>query len=360
LEEVQMDFLRILAVDDEQDMLKAYQKVLCPDKESNESEKEIEDLTTRLFGEESHPTFFPLFKLVLCHQADEAIEKARMAVEEGKPFAVAFIDVRLPPGRNGVWIAERLRAIDPCVQIVMVTAYSDIDPSEIACRVPPEDKLLYVQKPFYPQEIRQFATALGAKWRAEKALRRMQDELEEQVKVRTAELRKANDQLQVEIEGHLKAEQALKRRESELEVKSRHLEEANTALKVLFRQRDEHKAELEKRVLANLKELVIPYIQKLKDSRLDAKQMGYVDMLESNLHEIISPFSQTLSSKHLSLTAKEIQVANLIKDGKTTAEIADLLGVSSNAVVFHRYNIRKKFDLTNRKVNLRSYLLSLP
>ncbi|UCD86875.1 MAG: hypothetical protein JSV01_03630, partial [Desulfobacterales bacterium] len=209
-------------------------------------------------------------------------------------------------------------------------------------------------------EIRQFATALGAKWRAEKALRSIQADLEEQVKERTAELRKANDQLQVEIAGHVKAEEALRRRESELEVKSRHLEEANTALKVLLRQRDEHKAELEKKVLANLKELVIPYIQKLKNSRLDAKEMGYVGILESNLHEIISPFSQTLSSRHLSLTAKEIQVANLVKEGKTTAEIADLLGVSSNAIVFHRYNIRKKFGLTNQKVNLRSYLLSLP
>ena len=355
-----MDFLRILAVDDEQDMLNAYQKVLCPDNESNESEREIEDLSTRLFGEEPQATSLPLFELVLCHQADEAVEKARIAFEDNKPFAVAFIDVRLPPGRDGVWTAERLRAVDPYLQIVIVTAYSDIDPSEIACRVPPEDRLLYVQKPFYPQEIRQFATALGAKWRAEKALRRMQADLEEQVKGRTAELRKANDQLLVEIAGHVKAEEALRRRESELEVKSRDLEEANTALKVLFRQRDEHKAELEKKVLANLKELVIPYIQKLKGSRLDAKQMGYVGILESNLHEIISPFSQTLSSRHLSLTPKEIQVATLIKDGKTIAEIADLLRVSSNAVVFHRYNIRKKFGLTNQKVNLRSYLLSLP
>lgn len=360
MKEVQMDFLRILAVDDEQDMLNAYQKVLCPDTESNELETEIEGLTTRLFGEEPQETLPPLFELVLCHQADEAVEKARVAVEENKPFAVAFIDVRLPPGRDGVWAAERLRTIDPYLQIVMVTAYSDIDPSEIACRVLPEDKLLYVQKPFYPQEIRQFATALGAKWQAEKALRNIQADLEEQVNERTAELRKANDQLQIEIAGHVKAEEALRRRESELEVKSRHLEEANTALKVLLRQRDEHKAELEEKVLANLKELIIPYIQKLKESRLDAKEMGYVGILESNLREIISPFSQTLSSRHLSLTAKEIQVANLVKDGKTSAEIAALFGVSSNAVVFHRYNIRKKLGLTNQKVNLRSYLLSPP
>lgn len=360
MQDIHTDITRILAIDDAPEILAAYQQVLCPEAGLQVFESEMEGLAASLFGKGSEMSSPPLFELVLSRQADEGVEKTKTAIQEGRPFAVAFIDVRLPPGRDGVWAAEQLRKIDPDLQIVIVTAYSDVDPLDIAERVRPEDKLLYVQKPFYPQEIRQFATALGSKWRAERALLRIQADLEEQVRERTTELQEANRRLKAEIAGHVATVETLKKRESELELKSRHLEEANTALRVLLRQRDEHKTELEEKILANLKELVIPYIQDLKESDLNPKQMGYVSLLESNLDDLISPFSHKLSMKHLSLTTKEIQVANLVRQGKTTSEIAVLLGVSTNAIVFHRYNIRKKLGLNNQKVNLRSYLLSLP
>ena len=360
MKEQKADILRILVVDDEPAILDAYEQVLRPETYFQQSGQELEALSTKLFGEDLPQDLDVSFDLVPCRQAKEAVEAARLALDQEAPFAVAFIDVRLPPGKDGIWTAEQIRLSDPDMNIVMVTAYSDVDPLEIGRRVLPEDKLLYVQKPFYPQEIRQFAIALGAKWRAERALREVNERLEEQVRERTAELKKSNRQLREEITEHIKTENTLRKRETELELKSRRLEEVNTALKVLLRQRDEHKAELEEKVLANLKELVIPYIQNLKGSNLDAKQLGYVSVLESNLDDLISPFSHKLSTKHLSLTTKEIQVANLVKEGRTTDEIAKLLGVSSNAIVFHRYNIRKKLGLNNQKVNLRSYLLSLP
>lgn len=352
--------LRILAVDDEQAILDSYRQVLCPDGDLCESESKMEALAAKLFGEKLQRPSEAIFDLVLCRQGDEAVEAARIAIEANRPFAVAFIDVRLPPGPDGVSTAEHVRALDPHMEIVMVTAYSDVDPSEIAGRVSPEDKLLYVQKPFHPQEIRQFASALGAKWQTERALRRVHAELEERVKERTAELKKINQLLEDEIAEHKKAEEALRNREAELKLNSRHLEEVNTALRVLLRQRDEHKVEIEEKVLSNLRELVIPHIETLKASDLDAKQIGCVNMLESNLKDLISPFSQKLSSEYLGLTPKEIQVANLVREGKTTKEIAELLNVSTNAIVFHRYHIRKKLGLKNQKINLRSYLSSLP
>jgi signal transduction protein with GAF and PtsI domain/DNA-binding CsgD family transcriptional regulator len=156
------------------------------------------------------------------------------------------------------------------------------------------------------------------------------------------------------------ATKTLKRREKELELKTINLEEVNAALKVLLKQRDEDKAELEEKVIFNVKELVSPYLEILKNSKLSTRQKSYVSVLESNLNEIVSPFIHKLSSSYFNLTPKEIQVADLIKKGKTTKEIADLLNSSIRVIDFHRNNLRKKFGLINKKTNLRSHLLTLP
>lgn len=155
------------------------------------------------------------------------------------------------------------------------------------------------------------------------------------------------------------AEKALRQRQEELKAKARSLEEVNIALKVLLKQREKDKIELEEKVLSNVKELILRYLQALRNTRLNAKQIAYVELIESNLKAIVSPFSRTLSSEYLGLTPKEIQVANLIREGKTTKEIAELFYVSSATVDFHRRNIRKKLDLTKKRANLRAFLLGL-
>ncbi|MFA9614126.1 MAG: PAS domain S-box protein [Deltaproteobacteria bacterium] len=155
------------------------------------------------------------------------------------------------------------------------------------------------------------------------------------------------------------AEEAVRKSEAELVKKSRHLEEVNAALKVLLKQREGDKADLEERFLANVKELVLPYVEKLKNSRLHSDQMTLVGILESNMKEIVSPFVTKLSSRFLSLTPTEIQVASLIKDGKSSKEIAALLNASENTVRSHRFHIRSKLGIKNKKVNFRSYLQSL-
>jgi PAS domain S-box-containing protein len=150
------------------------------------------------------------------------------------------------------------------------------------------------------------------------------------------------------------AEEMLEKREVELEAKTNELEDLNAALRVLLKQREEDRNELEQKVLSNVKLLILPYIEKLK-SRIDLKSSSYVNVLEANLKEIISPFAQKLSVKYLNLTNREVQIANLIKEGKTTKEVAALLNVSESAVNVYRYHIRRKLSLT-KKHNLRSYL----
>lgn len=154
-------------------------------------------------------------------------------------------------------------------------------------------------------------------------------------------------------------EEALKKRERELEEKSRNLEDANTALKVLLKRREEDKTELEEKVTYNMRALILPYIENLKINHINSHQLNQLKIIERNINEIISPFLRTLSSKYPNLTPMEIKIINFIKEGRTTKEMAGLLNVSARTVEVHRDNIRKKLSLKNRKANLRSHLLAL-
>jgi PAS domain S-box-containing protein len=154
-------------------------------------------------------------------------------------------------------------------------------------------------------------------------------------------------------------EEALKKKDAELEIKSRSLAEINIALKVLLKQMEEEKLELERTVLSNIREIVMPYIEKLKTSRLTDNQIIFVETINNNLINITSPFLRSLTLRHFNLTTKEVQVAVLVKEGRTTKEITNVLNISAGAVDFHRNSIRKKLGLNNKKINLRSHLLSL-
>jgi DNA-binding CsgD family transcriptional regulator/PAS domain-containing protein len=155
------------------------------------------------------------------------------------------------------------------------------------------------------------------------------------------------------------ANRRIKNREIELQEKTNHLEEVNVALKVLVNQRNEDRAEFGENVILNIKELINPYIEKLKTSGLNRSQKTFIEIIETNLTNIISPFIGKLSSSHHSLTPMEIKVASLVKDGKTNKEIADLLNLSLSTILTHRHHIRNKFGLKNKKINLRTHLLSL-
>jgi PAS domain S-box-containing protein len=192
---------------------------------------------------------------------------------------------------------------------------------------------------------------ISARKKAEEALQQYHDQLEELVQERTAELAEANRRLKQQIEERKRAESALR-------AQSDHLEEVNTALRVLLKKREEDKHEMQENVLSNVKELVSPYLVRLKRGRLEPHQQTLLEILQSNLENIISPFISKLSSRYLNFTPAEIRVANLIKEGKTNKEIAELLLISKNTVLFHRYNIRTKLGLKRKKINLRTHLLS--
>ena len=160
-----------------------------------------------------------------------------------------------------------------------------------------------------------------------------------------------------EITERKQMEMALKKREADLKTKTHELEDLNAALRVLLKQRNEDRQVVEEKVLYNIKLLILPHIEKLK-GKIDAESRSYINVLESNLKDIMSPFAQKLSVQFLNLTNREVQIANLIKEGLSTKEIANFLNVSEAAINLHRYRIRHKLSLTKAH-NLRSYLSAL-
>ncbi len=175
-----------------------------------------------------------------------------------------------------------------------------------------------------------------------------------------AELELLNEELERRIEKRTRklkqSEQSLIKSQQELQSNSRHLTEVNNALKILLKKSDENKKEIEENVLANITELIVPYLEKIEEKKLMETQKVYMGIIRSNLNEIVSSFSRKLTSKYLNLTHAEITVANLIKQGKTTKEIASLLYLSRKTIETQRRNIRKKIGINGKKINLRTYL----
>ncbi len=149
----------------------------------------------------------------------------------------------------------------------------------------------------------------------------------------------------------------LQKSKEESDAKSKALEEFNITLKILLRQREEDIKSLEDRFASNVKNLVRPYLEEIKKAHMDDRCKSYIKIIEANLNEIVSPLSYTMRT--LNLTPKEIQVASLIRDNRTTKEIAEILGVTTSAIDSHRINIRSKLGVSKRHINLQSYLQSL-
>ena len=190
---------RILMIDDNPAIHQDYRKILVV-----EDKAQISEAEAALFGEQQPGTTRPKFDLDSAMQGREGVELARAALAEGRPYSVAFIDMRMPPGWDGLETVEQLWKIDPDVQVVICSAYTDYDWLDLLARLGHSDKLIVVKKPFEPIEILQCASALSQKWQNARALKRHVESLELAVTDRTSGLEAANRQLR-----HLASHDAL-------------------------------------------------------------------------------------------------------------------------------------------------------
>lgn len=154
-------------------------------------------------------------------------------------------------------------------------------------------------------------------------------------------------------------ESDLEQQRLELVAKSKHLEMANHALKAMLDHREIERQSIEASILANLKRHVFPYTEQLAEMNLGPKARTYLQIIRTNIEELITPMNPSLSTAYQTLTPIETAVADLIRLGKSTKEIANLQNTSPRTVAIHRNKIRKKFGLVNSKTNLQTYLQSL-
>lgn len=258
----------------------------------------------------------------MSYSSEEAMEQAR-----GLRPDLILMDIMIPGKMDGIAVANSVKT-ELDIPVIFLTAFSE---DKIIDRAKQAEPYGYIVKPFQDRELKACVEVALFKKEMEKALKEAHHELERRVKIRTRDL----------------------------EIKTKSLEEMNTAMKVLLKKREEDKTEIENNVLTNVKELVMPFVDKFRETQLDDQQKTFLSIIESNLNEIISPFTRKLSLEFLNLTPTEIQIANMTKHGNTSKKIAKIMNISPRTVDTHKKNIRRKIGLEGKRANLRSYLLSL-
>lgn len=176
---------RIIVIDDDASILRDYQHILIPNRRRQERAEATAHLEKELFGEKREPAIEDSLtcELTLANQGEQGFQFIQSAKNEGRPFALAFVDDRMPPGWDGLTTCRRIREIDRDIQLVVVTAYSDRHQREFSRAIPPAHKLLYLRKPFDPSEIRQIAAAGIHQWELQREARNYQQSLEELIRM---------------------------------------------------------------------------------------------------------------------------------------------------------------------------------
>ncbi|MEP7071226.1 MAG: response regulator [Verrucomicrobiota bacterium] len=208
MNQLQPENHRILIIDDNPSIHDDFRKILGPADAKLASELEADE--EALFGEKANTSQAASFQIDSAMQGQEGLEKVRQAYEKGAPYAVAFVDVRMPPGWDGIETISRIWKEFPDLQIVVCTAYSDYSWDEISKTVGNSDQMLVLKKPFDNVEVLQMAHALAKKWQLTQIARRQLEELDTLVNLRTAELRAANAKLAGEVAERTAAEEALR------------------------------------------------------------------------------------------------------------------------------------------------------
>jgi len=308
--------LRVLTVDDESFMLDLYRDSL-----------------------KSSAKNFPAFDIEYdaCLSGEDAVMAVEQSIKAKRPYALIFLDINLGAGMDGITAGEQMRNLDREVNFVIATGDAGANPLDIGNRIPPMDKLLFLHKPFQVMEILQFVAALGTKWKSERLLKKAHTDLEEK------------------IEALQHSETALKENKAELEDVNKQLIETNSALSILARNLEKARKVSERQLLHSSRTLILPIVDKLRQSRYLHNYRTDLDLLSSYIKDLNPSLADEMGISG-SLSATESRIAAMIKTGMTSHDIARNLYISPETVKTHRKNIRRKLKLQGSGINLQSYL----
>jgi DNA-binding NarL/FixJ family response regulator len=279
---------------------------------------------------------------------DFSVCLAQSAIEAIKDFnhevACIILDVQMRK-MTGFEAYKHFKTLDPLVPIIFYTAYqSEHDLSEIINTYKPEG---YVEKGTNVDVLRNLVKKAIAKCDLARANAAQKKKLQAMV----AELEK-------QVAHRKQIEKQLKQEQKRIHINNQALEETNTALKVLLQQVREGGKEYEENILINVKKSIMPYIKQLRKSKLNARQLDLLTVVETNLKDLVSPFLRSINNAYFQLTPGETQVADLVRSGSSTKEIAEILSLSPRTIEAYRESIREKTGIKNKNVNLRTHLLS--
>lgn len=286
-------------------------------------------------------------------------------------FDLVITDLKMP-GIDGLEVLRQIKKVNANTEVIILTGYGTIENAIEALKN--DGAYDFITKPL--EDIDQLIITVN------KALERRSLSLDRISLI--DKLKKTNKALQTEIQKHIETTKELQKAKKslnnsiktletrvqertkqltrinkELTQKSNELEELNTALKVLLKKREQDQKVMGENIIENVQILIKPTLEKLKKSVQDSTEEMYIEILEKNLQEIVSPFTSNLASSFFKLSPSEIEIANLVKSGKTSKEIASMLNVSVGTIEVHREHIRKKLGIQHSKKNLRSFLLSI-
>ncbi|OPY06241.1 MAG: DNA-binding transcriptional activator UhpA [Syntrophorhabdus sp. PtaB.Bin184] len=295
-----------------------------------------------------HTTWKDITREKQLEESLQAQTERFLAIVDNAPFAAALVDA------NGKWtyVNARFRELSgydlydiPDEDTWFLTAYPDPDYRATILEERGREVERFRSDPSL-REGREFTFTVTCKDKSRKAIRIIPVRLPSGGYLKTF----------INVTEKEGMKEGLMRAQARLVMKSAQLRGVNAALKALLKSRHDDRLEMELSLTDNINKLVLPFIGELKKSHLDDHCAACIEMIEQNIRNVVSPFLHDLTTRHADLTVREMQIIDLLKNGKTTKEIARTLRTSPSAVNFHRNNIRKKLGIANQKVNLQTFL----
>lgn len=303
------------------------------------------------------------FEVVTARGGEEAIDLFRQ-----KRFDLVVTDLVMTR-MDGVAVLKTVKSLSPETGVIILTGFGDVGSAVRTLQLGADD---YLQKPcdleelinkanrsFEKQDLvarlksqnDQLREEIAARMAVEAKLQEARANLEHQVAERTCALTHTVNELKIALE-------TLLVRERELQEKNRELQDLNTALSIMLRRREQDRNDIRKEIAAETAETVIPLLKKAK-TQVTGPAKDYMETAQANLLDVFAKHPSDVVLVNARLAPRELQIVHYIRQGKTSKEIADLLGLSVRTVEAYRENIRIKLRIKNKKKNLRKFLTSL-